>query len=290
MSPLLPALAGAAVIAGIIGIITGLRPSPVKQSVPRQAGAVPLVHRLPTLSRQTWVLVALATAAGVLVAILTGWIVAVVVLPGAVIALPTILAAPPSRAQIGKLDALQEWTRSLAGVLTVTLSLEAALVVTLRSAPQAIRPEVGRLVARIRSGWYTKDALRAFADDLDDPTGDLVATNLLLGASRRGPGLASVLEALAESVAADVRARRAIEADQAKPRATARLVTLITVGALVVLAATGHYVAPYGTPLGQIILAALLSAYVATLVWMRRMSAGKPLPRFLGTDTKGRRS
>ena len=51
--------------------------------------------------------------------------------------------------------------------------------------------------------------------------GDLVAANLILGARRRGAGLASVLEGLAESVAADVRARRQVEADRAKPRATA---------------------------------------------------------------------
>ena len=68
-----------------------------------------------------------------------------------------------------------------------------------------------------------------FADDLDDATGDLVAANLILGARRRGAGLASVLESLAESVADDVRARRAIEADRAKPRTTARWVTIITV-------------------------------------------------------------
>ena len=53
-----------------------------------------------------------------------------------------------------------------------------------------------------------------FADDLDDATGDLVAANLILGARRRGGGVASVLESLAESVAADVQARRAIEADR----------------------------------------------------------------------------
>ena len=74
--------------------------------------------------------------------------------------------------------------------------------------------------------------MRAFADELDDPTGDLVAANLILGARRRGAGVASVLEALAESVAADVRARREIEADRAKPRSTARWVTIITVGPL----------------------------------------------------------
>ena len=103
-------------------------------------------------------------------------------------------------------------------------------------------------MARLRARWDTETALRAFADELDDATGDLIAANLILGARRRGAGLASVLEGLAESVAADVRARRQIEADRAKPRATARWVTLISVGVLVVLALSGTYVAPYAHP------------------------------------------
>ena len=94
-------------------------------------------------------------------------------------------------------------------------------------------------MARLRARWDTETALRAFADELDDATGDLIAANLILGARRRGAGLASVLEGLAESVAADVRARRQVEADRAKPRATARWVTLISASVLVVLALSG---------------------------------------------------
>src|SRR4029079_14138086 len=118
-----------------------------------------------------------------------------------------------------------------------------------RSTPEEIRPEVTRLASRLRARWGTERALRAFADDLDDATGDLIAANLLLGARRRGAGVASVLEGLAESVAADVRARRQVEADRAKPRATARWVTLISAAVLVVLAVSGSYVAPYRSPL-----------------------------------------
>ena len=147
---------------------------------------------------------------------------------------------------------MEEWTRSLSGVLTVGVGLEQALVATLRSTPAPIAPEVTRLVARLRARWVTEDALRAFADELDDATGDLIAANLILGARRRGAGLASVLEGLAESVAADVRARRQVEADRAKPRATARWVTLISAGVLVILAVSGTYVEPYQSPLGQV--------------------------------------
>ena len=103
-------------------------------------------------------------------------------------------------------------------------------------------------MSRLRARWATEDALRAFADDLDDATGDVIAANLILGARRRGAGLASVLDGLAESVAADVRARREIEADRAKPRATARWVTIITVSVLAFLALTGDVRRPVRVP------------------------------------------
>jgi len=43
----------------------------------------------------------------------------------------------------------------------------------------------------------------------------------------------------------------------------------------------GAYVSPYGTPLGQPILALLLACYVGVLVWLRKMNRAEPLPRLL---------
>ena len=172
------------------------------------------------------------------------------VLPAAVLGLPALLLASSADGRIARLDAIAEWTRNLSGVLTAGQGLEQAMQASLRSTPEAIRPEVARLVARLRSRWPTEQALRAFADDLDDATGDLVAAALILGSRKRGDGLAAVLTGLAESVADDVRARRQIEADRAKPRATARRVTMLSVGALTVLRPRGQFLAPYATPLG----------------------------------------
>ena len=146
---------------------------------------------------------------------------------------------------------------------------------------------MGRLVARLQARWSTDAALRAFADDLDDPTGDMVAAALLLSARKRGAGLASVLGGLAVAVAEDVSARRKIEADRAKPRSTARIATGISAVVLVALAFTGQYMAPYATPAGQLVLGVLLGLYAVVLVWMRRMTQGKPLPRFLVSPTGG---
>lgn len=274
MIVLVPGLAGALVVGGLIALVVGLRPSPVveRPSRPRQ------VH---TITKRTRMLLLGGFAAGVVAFLVTGWVLALLVVPVAFVGLPVLLSSSSAAQRIERLEAMEEWTRSLAGVLTVGVGLEQALVATLRSTPAPIAPEVTRLVARLRARWVTEDALRAFADELDDATGDLVAANLILGARRRGAGLASVLEGLAESVAADVRARRQVEADRAKPRATARWVTLISVGVLVILAVSGTYVKPYQSPLGQVILVALLAMYVATLIWMKRMAIGRAMPRFL---------
>lgn len=278
MIALVPALAGALIVAGVLALIAGLTRVEIPEGKPSSSRRT----RISEMSKRTRMLLIGGVAAGLVAFVVTGWALALIAVPVAVVGLPILLSAPPAAARIRRLEAMEEWTRALSGVLTVGVGLEQALVATLRSTPDAIAPEVTRLVARLRARWVTEDAIRAFADELDDATGDLVAANLILGARRRGAGLAAVLEGLAESVAADVRARRQVEADRAKPRSTARWVTIISVGVLVILAVSGTYVEPYRSPFGQVILAVLLSAYVATLVWMRQMAIGRPLPRFLG--------
>lgn len=289
MTPLLAALAAMAILTGLLLVGVGTRPAPV---VPRPAstGLGGWTRRLASghgrFSPRTRLLALAGTAAGLLIWLITGWAVAVIVLPVAFAGLPALLFAPQSVTSIARLEAMEEWTRNLAGVLTVGVGLEQAIIATLRSTPDAIHPQVAALVSRLRARWSTSAALRAFADDLDDATGDLIAASLLLGAKRRGVGLASVLEGLAQTVAEDVRIRRAIEADRAKPRATARWITLITVAVLVGFSFTGTYIAPYGSGVGQLVLLTLLGAYVGALLWMRRLAQGTRLPRFVGRSAE----
>jgi len=278
MTALVPAVGGALIVAGLIGLMIGLVPQPIRLAAPGHRW----LRRRFAMSRTTRGLLVGGVLVGVVIALLTGWLLAIVLVPVAAAGLPVLLSSSGARHRIERLEAVEEWVRSLSGVLTAGVGLEQALIATLRSAPEPIRPEVSRLVARLRARWSTQAALRALAEELDDATGDLIVATLILGARRRGAGLASVLESLAESVAADVRARRQIEADRAKPRTTARWVTIITVVVLVALGLTGDYVAPYRSGLGQVVLAVLLAGYAAVLVWMRQMAAGKPLPRIIG--------
>ncbi|HOA01915.1 MAG TPA: type II secretion system F family protein [Dermatophilaceae bacterium] len=284
MNALLPAVFGALTVLGIIGAGLALRPYTPAPKAPRVPS--PLQRRLTGLSPRSRVALAVSLGVGVLLALLTGWLAAVVILPAAALGLPYLLSAPPAEARIRRVEAMEEWTRSLAGVLGAGVGIEQALTATLRSTPEPIKPEVTALVARLRARWDTEVALRAFADDLDDVTGDLVAANLILAARRRNRSLASVLQGVAESVAEDVASRRRVEAGRAKPRGSARLVTAFSLVVLLILAFTGDYIAPYRTPVGQIVLVFLLVAYAAGLLWMRKMAEGKPLPRFLGPDAR----
>jgi Flp pilus assembly protein TadB len=284
MTTLLAALAGAMIVGGILLGIYGMIPRPVPPArpkrPPRSGRLVRWWRGLPAWQR--WSSIA-ALLAGLVIMVTTGWVIAVPILPAAVLGLPALLMVTRADRQIARMDAIAEWTRNLAGVLTAGQGIEAAIQASLRSAPDAIRPEVGRLVGRMRSRWSTEQALRAFADDLDDATGDLVCAALILGAAKRGDGLARVLHDLAESVSADVRGRRLIEADRAKPRASARMVTLLSIGALVFFGLGGRFFAPYSTPLGQLILLTLLTCYGLLLWWLRRMAEIQPASRFLGS-------
>ncbi|MGO1316263.1 MAG: type II secretion system F family protein [Cellulomonadaceae bacterium] len=273
---------GALVAACLVGFVYAIIPTP--EGPARTARPSRSFGSLSPRTR--WMLLA-SLGGGLLGWWVTGWVLAVIIVPVTVLGLPALVATSGANAQIAKLEAMEEWTRSLAGVLIVGIGIEAALIASLRFAPKAIEPQVSNLASRLRARWRTEDALRAFADDLDDATGDLIAANLILAARKRGSGLAPVLEGLAESVAEDVRARRQVESDRAKPRATARWVTLISACVLIVLSLASTYTANYRSPLGQLVLVLLLGAYVAVLVWMRRMAQGKPWPRILSLTQTG---
>ena len=111
--------------------------------------------------------------------------------------------------------------------------------------------------------------------------GGVVAAGVDSGELEVGLGFAGGSGPASAQALTAARRRAAVEADREKPRSTARWVTLISAGVLVILAVSGTYVEPYRSPFGQVILVVLLSAYVATLVWMRQMAIGRPLPRFL---------
>ena len=272
-------LSGAMITAGLLLGIYGMQRRPVRVRQPRpRPGWLVWAAGMPLWQR--WSLLA-ATVAGLLALAFGLPVVVAVLLPLAVLGLPVLLVTSDGGRRIARLDAISEWTRNLASVITAGQSLEQALTASVRSTPDAVRPQVTNLVARLRSRWPTEAALLEFADDLDDATGDLVVSALIIGSRHRGEGLSRVLTGLAESVAEEVRSRREIEADRDKARGSARLITILAVGGTAVFALSGDFWTPYTTPAGQLVLAALIGLFVTGLVWLRRMVADDPPARFL---------
>src|SRR5699024_7369896 len=137
-----------------------------------------------------------------------------------------------------------------------------------------IRPAVADLTRRLSAQMPLERALRAFADDIDDPLGDTIAAAIIAGSKRRahrgGGGTAAALDELAHAVAEEVTARSKVELERTGPRWSARIVTIIALAAAIAGFFSRTYMAPYATATGQIILLALGLAYAGCLIWIRR--------------------
>ncbi|MEV6683924.1 type II secretion system F family protein [Streptomyces sp. NPDC051130] len=285
---LLWVVAGLALAGGLVGLVAGI----VGTNAPKGPGLAARIRagrhiasRDEQMARRTRL--ALGAVAGVLVWLITGMFVAGAMVFLAVIGVPWLLSPTKSAtARIGKLEALGDWTQRLANVLRLGRGLDEALQISRKGCPDDIAGEVADLVDRLQVGWRPTDALRLFGDALDDVTADKVVAALVLSAADRGPGLAQALDDLAESVHEEVARRRAIEADRAKPRTTMRWMTIITLGVIGAGFLVPSYTAPYGTTLGQLVLAVLLAGFVGVLALMRQIADSKPVPRFLVADPR----
>jgi hypothetical protein len=125
-------------------------------------------------------------------------------------------------------------------------------------------------------------AVRRFADDIDDPIGDLVAAGLLI-AVRRGARTVPVLSALAEQARAQADRRRLVEAERAPTRREVSALVLIMsalLGGLLVLGRSS-YLDAYDTLEGQLFLAGALLLYGALLLRVRQLARFPQPGRFL---------
>lgn len=269
-------------VLGIVVAVLGFLPAPVQQGTkPPSRMQVALQATRVRFGRQRMILAGVGFIAGVVLWALTGWIVWIVVAPLATVGVPWLLSSGNEEHQLNRLEGLETWTRGLAGLTVAGSSLEPTIIASVGSSPESIRDEVALLAARLNARWPTRSALRKFADDLSDPTGDLIVAHLLLAEKVRGAGLANALEDLAQSIAEEVGVRRKIEADRAKPRQAVRITTIATVILLSLMPFISQFMAPYRTPLGQLLLLVWIALDVVMLLWLKRITAGKPTPRIL---------
>jgi tight adherence protein B len=215
------------------------------------------------------------------ISMLTGWLILIVILPLLMLGVPYLLI-PPKPRDIELLEALDRWVRSLAATLATGKSITDAMRISRRTAPPLLADEINLLVTRLNNRWETRDALMRFADAIDSPDADGVVAALLLASSRGANGASVTLQALADSIQAQLKGRRAVEVERSKPYVVVRQVTVISLSTLVlVFILSPDFFAPYRTPLGQTLLSVLLIIYVASLLLMRRKAQQPDRPRIL---------
>ena len=285
MTSILAITAGLLIIGGLLGIVYGLRrrirPASQRSESIQQWWA--RVTRRPQGSpgRQRDLILLLSMIIGCLLAMLTGWLILIVVLPLLALGLPYLLILPKPR-DIQLLEALDRWVRSLAVTLGTGKSITDAIRISRRTAPPLLADEINLLVTRLNNRWETRDALMRFADAIDSPDVDGVVAALILASSRGANGASVTLQALADSIQAQLKGRRVIEVERSKPYVVVRQVTVISLSTLVlVFLLSPNFFAPYRTPLGQTLLSALLIIYLASLLLMRRKAHQPDRPRIL---------
>ncbi|MDU0349011.1 type II secretion system F family protein, partial [Actinomyces sp. MRS3W] len=238
-------------------------------------------------SRLRRFLVAAGVAGAVFV--LTRWIVLAAAGGVLVLVWPALFGgARQERVAAAKIEALATWAESLRDTIAGAVGLEQAIPATVYAAAPVIREDLALLADRMRVRVPLATALRQFADDLDDPTADLIVSALMMNSRLRGPGLRQLLGALADTARAELDMRQRVSASRAGTRRSAQIVVVFSVLVMLGLALFNRsFVAPYSTVQGQLVLLIVVGLFAIGLMWMRRLS-GVVLPRrFLTVSAVG---
>lgn len=273
-------LAGAMVGGGIfllVGFFMGVGLLPESES----GEASDLLKRL---SRRTIV----AALVGVALLVATRWIVLAVAGAVLVMVWPMLFGgARQEKLAAARIEALATWTESLRDTIAGAVGLEQAIPATVYAAAPVIRDDLALLADRMRVRVPLPTALRQFADDLNDPTADLVVSALIINARLRGPGLRQLLGSLADAARSELDMRQRVSASRAGTRRSAQIVVLFSIAVMLGLALFNRsFVQPYESVQGQMVLLVVVSLFAVGMLWMRRL-AGVKLPRRFLMTTAG---
>ncbi|WP_426990776.1 type II secretion system F family protein [Pseudarthrobacter sp. Y6] len=290
MNTILAILCALGIGFGILWIILEFTRTP-GQSRPTSNRLSPWARLRQRLGPGQALALVLGIAGGLLLFARTGWLVTLVAVPAAALLLPPLFSTSKQIKEIAQLEALESWARSLSGLLgTGSTTLTGAVVSSLPNAPEAIRPQLNNLVVRLNSRWSHKRAFKALANELNDPTADLLAAHLILASKIKVSGLQDALDDLAQTIFEEIRQRREIDAARETNRTTAKWVTIFTVGAMVAAATfLADFFSVYQTPIGQGILTLIIGAYAVALKWMHSLTKPDLPPRIL-VDSEGARA
>lgn len=265
-------VAGAMVGCGIYLMVAGLRPRP------RQLREV----RRPAPGQdRVLVQVVVAILVGLVVLVLSGWPVGAVLAGGVAVALPSVFGGKAARdAEIAKVEAVAAWAGQLRDLLSGGSGLLETIEASAPHAPGPIRTQVANLVAGMRGGRLVP-ALRAFAEDVDDPMADLVVASLVVASTEQVGRLGELLGMLAARSAEQAQLRLRIDKDRASVRTQVRGVVLVTIACMVGLMAFDRdLLGAYDSAEGQVVLGVIGTWFLAGFALLARMGRPPTLEAF----------
>jgi tight adherence protein B len=232
---------------------------------------------------------AVAAAVFVTVGLLTRWPVAAFLAAAGTWALPAWWR-PDAAARSGseRLEAVAVWTELLRDTLSAAAGLEQAILSTAATAPDPLAEPVATLAARLRDGASLPVALRAFADEVDDPTMDLVVAALVLAATGQARDLTGLLSTLAQAARDQVVLRLRVSVGRARVRTSVRIIMATTLGMIAGLVLLNRgYLAVYDGAEGQLVLLLVGGLFTLAFVWLARIAAIPVPPRILAPAPPG---
>lgn len=225
-----------------------------------------------------------AVIAGSLALLLSGWVAAGVAgaVGGYVATRSWLRRGATSGDEQQRITALASWCEQLRDLLSAEHGIVGTIAATSRTCPEPIRDEVTRLATRL-SRQRPANAVRQFADELDDPSGDLVASVLLMAMSRSSR-TSELLSELAVTIRDRAAMRLRVEADRAGQRSEARFVVAfsatVIVGALV-FGRNSDFLDAYDDATGQLVLAVVFAMFAYGGWWMAHLTRFDRPARFL---------
>ncbi|GAB2732118.1 type II secretion system F family protein [Nocardioides pakistanensis] len=222
-------------------------------------------------------------AVGLAILLVTRWPAAAVAAGALAVLWPRVFGgAAAGRRELRKIEAIAVWTESLRDTSAAASGLEQAIPATVQSAPDLLRKPLRDLSARLAGRVPLPEALARFADDLDDPAGDMVVAALSLNARQRAGGLQRILTALATSARSELEMRRKVEHERRALRGQAQKIAGLVVGFVVLQAVFARsWVEPYSSPAGQLALSVFIAIFLAAFMRMRSLANTQPPARFL---------
>ena len=275
---LLAIMAGAVAGAGLFLFVAAVRGLPPKPARTGPSRTERLVKDLFSVRG------AVAVIVGIAVLLVTRWVVAGLGMAMLAYSWRGLSGAGSERRAMSRLEGLATWSESLRDTIAGAVGLEQAIPASTRVADASIREPLARLVDRLHTRVPMHAALRRFAEDLDDPSADMIIAALIINSRLRGPGLRDLLGALANSVREELDMRRKINSSRRSTRRSVQIVIAVSVLMAVGLAILDHaFLAPYDSVFGQLVLAIIVTIYALGIIWLRKLARFDMPQRLLGT-------